>query len=945
MKFTSLLSATTSIAALAVAGGLTGFTSIARAQAADQPQTGASAGLEEVVVTARRREEKIQTVPLAITAFSQKDLEEHRINQIQDLARAVPSLGTSRTGSDPNAPSAGQLNLRGLAGTVIYFAEVPIGSGDSATPFLPTHALGPGFYYDLDHVEVDKGPQGTLFGKNSIGGLISLNPKRPTNNFEGYIQGTLGNYNDREFEGAINIPIVDEKLLLRVAGQGQTRDGYTKVLTRPDDNLDGVNYQAWRVGITIRPTDDFENYFLYDGYWQHSSGSSSILHAIDLNHVLATVPIAPGLSLPVTVTGSGPLPNYASLGFLPTRVSLFPTLPAVLAQQLALGDRTQVSAFPAIGKDYFYGFTDNARWDISDDLAIKNIAAARVTKVLATANLSGTALPLLTEGDPMNPNGWSDNLAQYSEEMQLQGKSLNGKLTWVVGGYLDFFHPLGRTTTASEAVGSLSFANLHESSRSQAVFGQATYDLSDYVEGLSFTGGYRYTWDFLSLTEQAVKSANGVIRNPAGAPTNCVNTGADNNCVTGGNAHYNAPGWNVSLDEQLTPNTLIYIRSGNAYRPGGINGNVPPEFQQFKPEHVTDVEIGVKTDWTLWGISGRTNADLFHTSYKSIQVSQLTLVSDPNGGTPHASSIIRNSAGATLEGGELETTIEPFRGLTLSPYFSFIHSQYDQYPPTAGAVENPPFLYFPKIKYGVTTTYTLPFFDSSVGDISITAIYNFSGHQYDSNLIGEPYSIIPSYDQLDLRIDWANVFSQTIDASFFMTNATDNTYVTGAYAVYKQLGFESLVYSPPRMFGFTVKYRFGGGKEEAAAPTVAYTPPPIVAATPPHSYLVFFDFNKSDLTPQATQIVDQAAANAGRAKVTRLTLTGHTDTVGSDAYNMRLSRRRAESVASRLEKDGIPASEIEILAKGKRDLLVPTADGVREPQNRRVQIVYDGAAE
>ena len=115
-------------------------------------------------------------------------------------------------------------------------------------------------------------------------------------------------------------------------------------------------------------------------------------------------------------------------------------------------------------------------------------------------------------------------------------------------------------------------------------------------------------------------------------------------------------------------------------------------------------------------------------------------------------------------------------------------------------------------------------------------------------------------------------------------------------------------------------------------------------ATVPHSYLVFFDFNKSNLTPAAVKIVDQAAADAVAGKTAQLTVTGHTDTVGSDAYNMRLSRRRAESVAARLEKDGIPSSEIEIVAKGKRDLLVPTADGVKEPQNRRVQIVYDNGA-
>ena len=118
----------------------------------------------------------------------------------------------------------------------------------------------------------------------------------------------------------------------------------------------------------------------------------------------------------------------------------------------------------------------------------------------------------------------------------------------------------------------------------------------------------------------------------------------------------------------------------------------------------------------------------------------------------------------------------------------------------------------------------------------------------------------------------------------------------------------------------------------------------VAPAGTPHSYLVFFDFNKSDLTAAALKIVDQAAADAAAGKAAQLTVTGHTDTVGSDAYNMRLSRRRAESVAAKLEKDGIPSSEIAIVAKGKRDLLVPTADGVKEPQNRRVQIVYGGGA-
>jgi outer membrane protein OmpA-like peptidoglycan-associated protein len=116
------------------------------------------------------------------------------------------------------------------------------------------------------------------------------------------------------------------------------------------------------------------------------------------------------------------------------------------------------------------------------------------------------------------------------------------------------------------------------------------------------------------------------------------------------------------------------------------------------------------------------------------------------------------------------------------------------------------------------------------------------------------------------------------------------------------------------------------------------------AAMVPHSYLVFFDFNKSDLTAAALKIVDQAAADAAAGKATTLQVTGYTDTVGSDAYNLRLSKRRALSVQAELAKQGIPADEVAIFAKGKHDLLVPTADGVKEPQNRRVSIVYETPA-
>jgi outer membrane protein OmpA-like peptidoglycan-associated protein len=139
-----------------------------------------------------------------------------------------------------------------------------------------------------------------------------------------------------------------------------------------------------------------------------------------------------------------------------------------------------------------------------------------------------------------------------------------------------------------------------------------------------------------------------------------------------------------------------------------------------------------------------------------------------------------------------------------------------------------------------------------------------------------------------------------------------------------------------------IRYSFGAPVVHEVAAT--YTPPPPPAPAPvARNYLVFFNFDKSDLTDDARRVVDEAAANAKTASVTRLDVTGYTDTVGSEAYNMRLSRRRAESVSAELQAQGIAASDIAIFAKGKHDLLVPTADGVREPQNRRVQIVFGGA--
>jgi len=914
----------------------------------DQPAADAAKGMEEIVVTARRREERLQTVPIAITAFTQAELEKKHVEELRDLSKVVPSLAISQTLSDPNAFFSGQVRLRGLAGTEIYFADVPLSSTDSNPATGLTHGLSPGFFYDNDTTEVDKGAQGTLFGRPSIGGLISIQPKRPTNNLEGYLQTTFGNYGDKEVEGAINVPVVPDKLLVRIAGQMQKRDGYTLNL-QDGSYLDDRDYYAWRVGVTLRPTDDFENYLLYDGYWQDSHGASNMLARINPNFPLTglsasfqPVPLnSPSCLYTVTLAETGPGAPPGGCGIF--HIGAFPTLPGLLAQQQALGPRTILGRPSSeIGKDYFYGFTDIATWDIADNLSLKNIAAARVFKQLSVDDFSSIGVPLAIFGFPGNNHGWNNNEVQYTEELQLSGKALNDRLDWRVGGFLLFDHPLGDTTIVLDGLGSTIFNHYRESSRSQAVFAHAIYDLSDWVPNLRFTAGYRYTWDFDSLSERSTTPNDVVTRTPGGVATDCNVPLHDNNCLSQANGHFSSFGWNLGLDYQLTPQTLLYVRAGNAYRPGGSVLAVPAPYNKYQPEHVTDVELGVKTDYEVLGVRGRTNADIYHTDYKAIQVSIVqNIPSQVPGGVPSVATITANAASAYLEGAEIEQVFNLPLGFDLAAQGSYIYTHYDSYPQAFGQVGSPPFQYIPLFQFSVTPTYHVPI-DPAWGEMSASISWSWYGHQSTSPLANEPLNYQAHYQNFDIRADWTNIMGQPFDLGFFMTNATDNLHVVGVIPLQTTAGFSSVAYNPPWMFGFSLKYRFEPGTEEAA-PAAPYTPPaPQAVAPAPKSYLVFFDFNKSDLTSQAQQIVDQAATNAGPAKVTRLTVTGHTDTVGSDAYNMRLSRRRAESVAARLEKDGIPSSEIEIVAKGKRDLLVPTADGVKEPQNRRVQIVYDG---
>jgi len=184
-------------------------------------------------------------------------------------------------------------------------------------------------------------------------------------------------------------------------------------------------------------------------------------------------------------------------------------------------------------------------------------------------------------------------------------------------------------------------------------------------------------------------------------------------------------------------------------------------------------------------------------------------------------------------------------------------------------------------------------------------------------------------EHLALNADYR--YLRTLDGSYKVDSSAGTGKTKGPYEAHSL------------MVGFT--YKFGAPEAPvAAAPVAAPAPAPVPAPKPTQaviakSYLVFFDFDKSNITPEAQKIIEQAAANAKTSKATSISLTGHTDAAGSEKYNMALSLRRANAVKAALVKLGIPENEISVVGKGKSDPLVATKDGVREPQNRRVQIL------
>jgi iron complex outermembrane receptor protein len=234
----------------------------------------AAASLTEIIVTARRFEERLQDVPISITVFNQEQLASRNIVNSQDLALYTPSLSANNNFGSQNASFA----IRGFVQDIgtqpsvgVYFADVVAPRG--ASPNIPIgDGAGPGNFFDLQNVQVLKGPQGTLFGRNTTGGDILLVPQKPTSSLEGYVEASGGNYDMKRIQAVVNLPLNDG-LRLRVGVDHQQRGGYENNDTGVGPpHLDDVDYTAARVSLVADVTPNIENYTILSYLLSETNG-------------------------------------------------------------------------------------------------------------------------------------------------------------------------------------------------------------------------------------------------------------------------------------------------------------------------------------------------------------------------------------------------------------------------------------------------------------------------------------------------------------------------------------------------------------------------------------------------------------------------------------------------------------------------------------------------
>jgi iron complex outermembrane receptor protein len=779
-------------------------------------------GLDEIIVTARRMEERLQDVPISITVFNQQQLSNRNIVNSQDLAAYTPSLSANNNFGSQNSTFA----IRGFVQDIgtqpsvgVYFADVVAPRGASNN--LPIgDGAGPGSFFDLQNVQVLKGPQGTLFGRNTTGGAILIVPQKPTSRLEGYAELSYGNHDMKRIQAVANLPLGDA-VRFRFAVDHQSREGFENNDAGVGPaRLDDVNYTAVRASLVVDVTPDVENYAIASYLVSDTNG--------EVQKLIACNPSTSPANL---------------LGELAC---------AQLAQEQAKGAGFYTVASTLTAPDtrlVQQQIINTTTWHASDTLTIKNIASyAQLNEKYRNA-LFGTNFHVIipnfipAPGIPINfansipfPGGSTAAESTATEEIQFQGRTADDRFNWQTGGYLEDVEPLALAGSQSPVlldctnsdtfdclnpigagsidytVGKMYFTNI-------GVYEQGTYALTDT---LKLTEGIRYTSD---RTHANTAGRTYVVPTPGvGVLLHCTDQTNPNSVPPGCNAGFressSAPTWLLGLDYKATDDMLVYGKYARGYRAGGITPTAPSAFALFKPEKVDTYETGLKASFHA-AVSGTFDVAAFYNNFSNQQL-QLNFNTKPGQAVSPATGIL-NAGKSRIFGLEVESSLALFEGFTLDVGYTYLNTEIRQVtvvqPPAispyvvdSSIAAGDSLALSPKNKVTATATYTLPLPDG-IGRVAVGATFTHTDSMltnYVDRTSTDPaiaaLSTLPALNLLNLNVSWQSIAGTPLDLALFATNVTDRQYITFVPGTYNTVGFETATLGQPRMFGARVRY-------------------------------------------------------------------------------------------------------------------------------------------
>ena len=749
--------------------------------------------IEEVVVTARKREESLQEVPVAVSAFNEDQLERQSIQEFIDVEAQIPGVLIQQTAHDP---SIAWISIRGQqqadfllttdssVGAYVDNVNLPRQSGLNANMF------------DIERIEVLKGPQGTLYGRNTTGGAINvISRKADYEGTHGYVKASYGNKNFTQISGAVNVPFSDTAAG-RLAVQKTDQDGWGESRFTGADLYD--QDEIFLRGSIVWDPSDRVNVQLQADYMDLDEGGAAekILHPGGnfVNGVSDTSSLQAGIEL------LGPLApdfsNYADL---------------VLAGYAAMagyvdGDLLKTDADADVfSKATLWGGGLTVNIDITDDIQLKSITGYRNWETEQLLDLDGTPFfiihPLLAVDADF-----------FSQELQLSGSS--DRLQWVVGGYYSREEGVdGSSTIFVPALAPIhNFTYGEVTNKSWAVFGQATYAINDR---LNLTGGLRWTEETKKLTNKN-RATFGHREQRLSAPSDeavfCRVPGRAHlpisQCSSDHSDSFNDPSWLISADYTVSNGVMMYASVTSSWRGGGQNLRADGDLasaQPFAPETATSYEVGLKGDFAD-GLM-RVNLAGYYVDYEDIQRGIIVPASAGGGSVV---TVMANAAEAEISGFEVEAWLTPNDNLSFFAtvgYLDFEYNEFESFGSDGATIidrsDEP--ITMPDLQYSLSARYDALIAGNELG-IQVDYVWT---DEFTTDALSPVQEAVTRDDlgRLNARVDWA--FANDFTLSFWAKNITDEEFFVTATDILAELGTVVSVSGRPRSFGLTLSKTFG----------------------------------------------------------------------------------------------------------------------------------------